>query len=159
MNSNEKRWIVLLVAVIIIAIVLIVAIVGMNDSENQAINDGQNEVQMNEESYTTQLDDGTKINTSEEMSKMKTYKNLEISNIQFTEKNGMSVLLADVTNKGNTTHEEEVVKITILGENNEEIAVIHPSIEEIEPGGTAKINASISADVTNAKDFVIEEEE
>ena len=60
--------------------------------------------------YITELNDGTKVNTSEEFNSTKMYGELEISNIHYTEQNGKTVLLADVTNKGNTTHENEIVK-------------------------------------------------
>ena len=96
------------------------------------------------------------MNTSEDFNNTKTYGNLTISNIQYTERNGQSVLLADVTNNGSTRHEVEIVKITILGENNEVITEIKPVIGDIEPGETIKLNASISADVANARDFTIE---
>lgn len=156
MNSNEKRWIILLVAVIAIAIVLIVVLTG-NKGKEENVNEGQQEeVQVNEEKYTTELNDGTKINTSEEFNSVKKYNNLEISNMQFTEKDGKSVMLADVKNVGSTTHEVEIVKVTILGENGETITEIKPIIGKVEPGETIKLNASISADVANAKDFKIE---
>ena len=154
MNSNEKRWLVLLVAVVVIAIVLIVVLVNANGNENE-VQGGTTSPVVNEEKYTTELEDGTKVNTGEEFNSTKTYENLEISNIQYTEKDGMTVLLADVTNKGSTTHENEVVEITILGENGEEISTTKPVIGKIEPGETIKINATITADVSNAKDFTI----
>ncbi len=154
MSRNEKRWIILLLAVIVIVIVLIV---GLSKGRNkEEIQQGQDETVVNEEKYTTELSDGTKVNTSEEFNNAKTYGNLSISNIQYTEKNGTSVLLADVTNNGSTKHEVEIVKITILGENGEKITEIKPVIGDIEPGETIRLNASITADVTNAKDFKIE---
>ncbi len=153
MSKNEKRGIILLVAVVIIAIVLIV---GLSNSKKKEEIQQEEETAVNEEKYTTVLDDGTKLNTSEEFNNSKTYGNLTISNVQYTEKNGMSVLLADVTNNGSTKHEVEIVKITILGENGEVITQIKPVIGEIEPGETIKLNASITADVANAKDFKIE---
>ena len=154
MSRNEKRWIIFLVAVIVIAIVLIVGLA--NGGKNDEIQQGEGEPVVNEEIYTTELSDGTKLNTSEDFNNTKTYGNLTISNIQYTERNGQSVLLADVTNNGSTRHEVEIVKITILGENNEVITEIKPVIGDIEPGETIKLNASISADVANAKDFKIE---
>ena len=154
MSNNEKRWIILLVAVIVIVIVLIIGIANGRNKEVQQ--QGQEETLVNEEKYATELSDGTKLNTSEEFNNSKTYGNLTISNIQYTERNGTSVLLADVTNNGSTRHEVEIVKITILGENNEVITEIKPVIGDIEPGETIKLNASISADVANAKDFKIE---
>ena len=154
MSNNEKRWIILLVAVIVIAIVLIV---GLANGENKDVQQqGQEETVVNEERYTTELSDGTKLNTSEDFNNTKTYGDLTISNIQYTTRNGSSVLLADVTNNGSTRHEVEIVKLTILGDNNEVITEIKPVIGDIEPGETIKLNASISADVTNAKDFKIE---
>ena len=127
MNNNEKRWVVLLVAVVVIAVVLIVVLVNVNGSKEE-IQGGESIPVENEEKYTTELNDGTKINTGEEFNSTKTYGSLEISNIQFTEKEGMTVLLADVTNKGSTTHENEVVEITILGENGEELSTTKPVI-------------------------------
>ena len=154
MSNNEKRWIILLVAVIVIVIVLIIGLANGRNKEVQQ--QGQEETLVNEEKYATELSDGTKLNTSEEFNNSKTYGNLTISNIQYTARNGTSVLLADVTNNGSTRHEVEIVKITILGDNNEVITEIKPVIGDIEPGETIKLNASISADVTNAKDFKIE---
>ena len=156
MNNNEKRWIVLLVAVLLIAVILIVVLVNGNKEEEKVGEVGQSTETATEEKYTTELNDGTKVNTSEEFNSTKMYGDLEISNIQYTEQNGKTVLLADVTNKGNTTHENEIVKITILGENGEEITTTKPVIGKMEPGETVKINATITADVSNAKDFKIE---
>lgn len=159
MNSNEKRWVILLVAVVIIAIVFFVVITNINKDNKGSQNNvtQQQSVQNNNnEQFTTELDDGTKINTSETFGKTKTYNNLEISNIQFTEKDGQSTFLADVKNNGTTTHEPEIVKIVLLDENGNTVAELKPAIEKIEPGETAQINSMISADVTNVKDFRIE---
>lgn len=155
MSKNEKRWIILLVAVVVIAIVFFVIITRENKKEEENTQNTTNEV-ANEEKYTEQLEDGTKLNTSEEFNSSKTFGNLEIGNVQYTSKNGMSVLLADVKNNGTTVHEKEIVKITILGDNGEVITEIKPVIGKIEPGQTIKLNASITADVANAKDFKIE---
>ena len=130
MSKNEKRWIILLVAVVIIAIVFFAVIIGGNKANKEEQNTTTNEI-TNEEKYTEQLEDGTKLNTSEEFNNSKTYGNLEISNVQYTSKNGMSVLLADVKNNGTTTHENEIVKITILGDNEEVITEIKPVIGKI----------------------------
>lgn len=156
MNQNEKRRIVLLVAVVIIAIVFFV-VLGFRNKDGEDLADNSQNVPTNEEQYTVQLDDGTKLNTSEDFNSNKTYGDLEISNIQYTTRpDGMTVLLADVTNKGTTNHELEMVKITILDQNGEAITEIRPLIDAMAPGETVQINASITADVSNAKDFTIE---
>ena len=163
MNSNEKKWIVLLIAVVLIAIILIVALVNVNGKDNENLGNPNNgETSQNvqeEEKYTTELSDGTKINTSEDFSKTKTYKDLEISNMQFTNKDGMTVLLADVTNKGTSTHESEIVILKIIGGNGEILTEVHPVIGRVEAGKTIEFNVGTSADVTNAKDFTIEASE
>ena len=159
MNSNEKRWIILLVAVVIIAIVFFVVITNINKGDDESQNNvtPQQTVQGgNNEQYTTELDDGTKVNTSETFNQTKTYNNLEISNIQFTEKDGQSTFLADVKNNGTTTHEPEIVKIVLLDENGNTVVELKPAIGRIEPGETDQINSMVSADVTNVKDFRIE---
>ena len=161
MSTKEKMWIVLLVAVIAIAIALIVGL-GSNRGTDESIvgeqeqTQGDNNVAEEQtETYASKLEDGTRMNTSNEFNTTKKYKDLEISNIQFTEKNGMSVLLADVKNTGSSKHEEEVVKITIVGENGKETQV-RAIIGEIEAGETAQLNTSMTADMVNAKDFKVE---
>lgn len=159
MSSNEKRWIVLLVAVVIIAIVLFVSLNAIKNNKEKVADNQENE-QTNQEQYTVELDDGTKLNTSDEFNSNKKYGDLEISNIQYTARtDGMTLFLADVTNTGDTDHELEMVKITILDQNGQPITEIRPLIGEMAPGETVKINASITADVSNAKDFTIESAE
>lgn len=147
-KGQPKVIIIILLLVTILLTILLLS--NLKNDKNDEVGELENEI------YTEKLKDGTKINVSKEFNKTKNYKGLEISNIQFTEKNGMSVLLADIKNLGNTRHEAEIVKITILGENGEKIAEISPVIGDVELGETIKLNASITADVTNAKDFKIE---
>ena len=82
---------------------------------------------------------------------------MEISNIQFTYQEGKSVLLADVKNTSNVRHDSEIVKITIVDENNKIIETLEPLLPAIEAGETKQLNVIISgADSVNAKDFKIE---
>ena len=73
MSKNEKIWIILLVAVVVIVIALIIGI--SRNGNKEEIQKGAEQV-INEEKYTTELTDGTKINTSEEFNKSKTYGSL-----------------------------------------------------------------------------------
>ena len=158
MKNTGIMWILLLIVIVVVIIILIFTI-GSNNEEN--VNNTNIVIATpttdeNEEIYTEKLYDGTKLNTSEEFNSAKTYNNLSIDNIQYTEKDGMTLLLADVTNNGSTIHEMEWVDISILDENNEVITVMEALIGKIEPGATIKLNASTTADVSNAKDFTIE---
>ena len=158
MTKNERKWIFLIIGimVIVLIVVLLVKVIGgKGKAEEQNNLAGNNQVQ-NEEKYVETLDDGTKLNVSEDLNKDRTYNGLEISNIQYTEKNGFTVLLADIKNPLSTKHEKELVKISIIGENGEIITQTDAIIGEIEVGGTYQINATIAADVSNAKDIKIE---
>ncbi len=161
MSKKQKIGIIALVLVIAIILVIVIVMAVTNKStNNNGVQEGSGDnTVVNEEKYTVNLSDGTKLNLSPEFNSTKTYKDLEISNIQYTEKDGKSVMLADVTNKGTSTHEVEIVKLTMIGENGETVTEIKPIIGEIEPGETVKLNASIFADVSNVKDFTIEEAE
>ena len=156
MNSNEKRWVILLVAVLVIAVVLIVGLsMGKNKQEQAQGAQMQSGTSMQQGNNGDNGNASPRVNTNEGFNATKTYNNLEISNIQLSEANGSTVLLADVTNKGDSTHEQETVKITIVGEDDSEITV-NAIIGTIEPGETIKLNTSLSADVVNARDFKIE---
>lgn len=150
MSKKEKTMILVLLLILVVAIVAIVVL------RNPEAETKTGEQGANEEKYTTTLEDGTKLNTSSDFNATKKYNNLEISNMQFTEKDGMSVMLADVKNIGTEKHEQESVNIVVLDDNDEQIATFRAIIEDIEPGQSAKINATISASVANAKDYRIE---
>ena len=114
MNQDEKRWIVLLVAVIIIAVVFFV-VLGIEKNNQENVAEVPQNDQQNEEQYTVELDDGTKLNTSESFNSNKTFGDFEVSNIQYTTRpDGMTVLLADVTNKGDTRYDVQEITIKIL---------------------------------------------
>ena len=157
MSNKEKRMIMILIGVLVIVILIIALVKGANKEQIEGGENRGEEIVVNEEKYLTELEDGTKINISEELNSTKTYKGLEISNIQFTQKDGKSVMLADVKNTGSSTHEAEIVKIEILGENGEVITDINPVIGKVEAGETIQLNATITGDVANAKDIKIVE--
>lgn len=157
MNSNGKKWMILLGAVIVIVLIVILALIFGDKEEETLQNQNSQSPIANEEEYIKELDDGTKINTSQELNNTKKYKNLEITNIQYTEKDGMTVLLADVKNNGATKHNAEIVKIDILDKNGNVITTGKPVIGDIEPGETIKLNANITGNVVDAKDFRVTE--
>lgn len=158
-KTTKNRKPLIMVIMLVIVLVVIFVIFNLNNIKENENTEQGNVTQTEEENlkYSAKLEDGTKINTSDNLKKVKKYKNLEFSNIQFTSKNGSSVILADVKNVGDTKHESEIIKITILGDNNEVITEIAPVIDNVEAGETIKFNAIITADVVEAKDIKIEE--
>lgn len=101
--AKQERKVILIGVGIVIAALLIVLVINAISKKEDRNQDVQNtQVEQNVEKYTTNLEGGTKLNNSEEFNKNKKYKDIEISNIQFTYENGRSVLLATVKNTGST---------------------------------------------------------
>ena len=160
MTSKEKKVIFSIVGILVIILLIVILVKTLGKEKevngNTAIPQTNTIQNQNDEKYTSVLDDGTKINDSQEFNKAKKYKDMQISDIQFTTTGGNSVLLANVKNTGSTTHEPEIVIITVLGDNNEVITTLEAVIPKIEPGQSKQLNTIVTADFVNAKDFKIE---
>ena len=157
MTNKERKVVFILIGVLLIVMIgTILITTGKKNKGDKDNNKNVTQVQEEKEKYTEKLADGTKLNNSSEFNKTKRYKDLEITDIQYTSKGGNSVLLANIKNVGSTTHKMEVVKITIIGENGETLTTLEPIIDEIAPGETKELNAIATADIANAKDFKIE---
>ena len=157
MSSDEKRWVILLIAVLIIGGIILGAFIKSGNKDNKNTNLSQQN--NNNKGTIIELDDGTRINTDKQLTGTKKYNDLEISNIRLTEKDGITRFIADVKNIGNTKHEEEIVQLILISKDGNELAELNPIIGEIKPGETIKIDASITADIINAKDIKIEEKD
>ncbi len=156
--DKKERKVILIGAGIVIAALLVVLIVNGMSKKEEKTGKTNTQLEQNIEKYTTNLEGGTKLNKSEEFNKNKKYKDIEISNIQFTYENGKSVLLATIKNTASTKHTSEIVKLTILGENNQVIDEVNAILPNMQAGETKQLNTTISgADSVNAKDFKIEE--
>lgn len=157
MTSQEKKVIFTAIGILVAILLIVVVVKSFGGSKDNIENKETNNTTVNEEKYTTDLTDGTKINNSEEMKNSKKYKGLEISNIQFTSKNGSSVLLADVKNTGSTNFTAEEVKVVLVGENGETLREIGAYIPSVAVGESKEINSIVTAEVvSNVKDFRIE---
>ncbi len=153
-QTNKIIFIIVAVLVIILSIVIVFLLTSSKKEENN----NNNNVEQNSEKYVTILNDNgstVKLNNSEDLNSIKKYKDIEITDIQFTSKNGISVLLANVKNTASSKHEQETVIITILDDNNSEIATIEAIIPILEANETKQLNAIATADIVNAKDFII----
>ncbi len=152
MKPEEKKLI--LILVIITIIVGIIAFFAMRENNNQ--NSGtQTKTEKATEEYVQNLDDGSKLNVSEELRKTKTLDGLEITNIQLREINGITKLLADVENKTGSTVEAKTVKIKILDKSGNIITEIAGVIDRLESGKKAQLNIGVIGDVSNAYNFEI----
>ena len=150
----------LMVVLTIIIILLIVIIVGASGKKENKVDLEQKpevgEIEENKaEEFVEVKIDGTKVNTSNELSKTKTIEGLEISNIRLTENGNVSQLIADVKNPTNKTLGDFAVNIIIIDKTGKELAKIGGYIDKVEAGETVQLNSSVTVDVANAYDFKI----
>lgn len=161
MKKSEKRMILGLILVAIIIIAVLVNVRNKNNNtddvvdHNSIVENGGDQLREEIGEFVEVLDDGTKMNTSDKLAETKTFSNYEVSNIQLTESNGQSLILADVKNIGTTKAEVVLIDITLLDKEGNEIVTIGGIIGDVEPGQTVQLNSSATTDFSNAYDFTI----
>lgn len=137
------------VLAIILIVIFIIVIINKNKKE-----DVQTE-QIKEEKYVDVLQDGTKLNTSEALNKDRNINGLKFENIQLTNRNGQTVLLADVTNTTSNTSEMLLFDVIILDENGNELGKVAGILAPLKAGEKTQFNSSMTVDYSNAYDFKI----
>ena len=154
MKKNEKIFVGILAitAVIIIVVLLIVKNAGNREPQIEEENKA-------EEEFVQVLEDGTRLNTSEQMKKTKTIDGVEISDIQVTEKDNVTLILGTATNVSGVRTEAIPIKVTVLDKNGNEIITIRALVGELEPGESDQFNTSASFDFGNAYDFIVSKAE
>ena len=152
MKRKEKRMILILLVVLIIAIVIFA--ISKNSNKNKE-NENTAEENNTTEEFVQVLEDGTKLNTSEQLSKTKQVGNYKFENMQLTEQGSQTVLLADVTNTGSTATDIQLVDVTLLDKEGKEIITIGGIIAPLQPGASTQFNSSMTLDYANTYDFKI----
>ena len=151
-KKSNKIIIILVIAVILIIAVVVIYLINKRKRPDETSNT-QNEV----ESYVQEVEDGVKLNTSTAMNTSKTLGNLLITNIQLTNRSGMTNLLAEVVNNSEETTPLKTVEITLLSYDGEELAKLTGVINSLEPGESTELNIATTSNYITAYDFRIEE--
>ena len=156
MKNKEKRMILILLVILIIAIVIFVVSKNLN-KESKTKENGSTTQQENTEpeEFVQVLEDGTKLNTSTELNKEKQVGNYKFENMQLTTQDNQTVLLADVTNTGSSKTDIQLVDITLLDKDGNEIITVGGIISQLEPGEKTQFNTSMTLDYANTYDFKI----
>ena len=151
MKANEKKWILILTALLVIALVIFFAIrIGKGKNPN-----GGTKVGEKEEQYYEELEDGTKLNTSTKLNATKNINGLEVRDIQLTNKDNQTVLLAEVENKSGKAIEETIIDVTIIDKDGKELGTIGGMIAPLKEGEKTQLNISAMQDYVEAYDFQI----
>ena len=156
-NQEKGITAIALVVITLIAIMLIIIMVNtFRKKEPENVGPVQGEEQgIEQEEYVQILQDGSKLNKSEELLKEKKLDELEISNIQLKETGGITTLLADVKNNTNHEIQERDVTIEVLDKQGNVITRLNGVIDTVGAGEKVQLNMSVTADVANAYDFRI----
>ncbi len=150
MERKNQIWIWVLVGAIIIGTIIIIAVKG-----NTKANNGSSEIKLTNEENSKTLIDGTKVNTSEMLKKTKYVNELEITNIQLTNQEGITVLLADVKNGTNADTKTIGVEVKLLDKEGKILDTVQGLIPALKSGASTQLNIGVGADYANAYDFEI----
>lgn len=148
MKTNEKRMILILVVITIIVIAITV-VVKNNKKKAETNPDTGSELTQN-------LENGSKVNTSEQLKQTKKVDDMELTDIQLTEVNGEATIRANATNNTAVAKKEFAITINVLNKNGEKISEVGAMIGSTKPGETRQINASINMSINEVYDFIIE---
>ena len=158
MTDIEKKFIFTVIGFLILIMIVVLCIKNSNKNKLEQQKASENNTQL--EDYVTSFEkigSDVKVNNNEDLAKTKTYNNVEMSNIKFTSQNGNSVLVADVKNIGEIKHEKEIITLSIIGSDDTEIATLDTILTDLEPGETKQLTVLATADIVNAKNFIIKE--
>ena len=153
-QMRKVRKIIIIGVIIIIACIVSANIFLKKGTNN--INIDENKLEIYDSSiadYVKKIDDGTKINVSPKLNQDTKINGLDIKNIQLTCKNGITTLLADVSNNTNKDSEMKNINIKFLDENNKEIRTVNGYIPSLKIGETTKLNVSMSSNLIIAYDI------
>ena len=158
MTDIEKKFIFTVIGFLILIMIVVLCIKSSNKNKLEQQKASENNTQL--EDYVTSFEkigSDVKVNNNEDLAKTKTYNNVEMSNIKITSQNGNSVLVADVKNIGEIKHEKEIITLSIIGSDDTEIATLDTILTDLEPGETKQLTVLATADIVNAKNFIIKE--
>ena len=159
-NRSKFRKIRITIGIIIIIIVFIVCLKTLLKKDIDNTENSENEFVLYNSSiadYVKKSEDGTKINISPKINQDMKLNELDIKNIQLTCKNGITTLLADVSNNTNKDSEIKNINIKLLDENNKEIRTVSGYIPALKIGETTKLNVSMSSNLIIAYDIKFSE--
>lgn len=162
-NKNQRFILVLMLLVIIaLAIVLVVyAISQLNKNKSNTITQTEGEfsvtteAKQSEEKHVQVLDNGTKLNTSTKLHEEKSVDGFTFSNFQLTTTDGLTTLIANVTNNSNSDKPITAFDLIFIDDAGKELVKFGGFINATKAGETTKLTSSGTLDYANAYDLKI----
>ena len=153
MNSKNQHQIRLLILAIVFVIAIIVVIVSVNKGKPNVVNETQQPT--NVEKNYTETTDGSKVNTSEELSQNKQVGDVLLEQSKIVYSNGTSLLTSKVTNNG-VAKDNLRFKVKFIANDGSVIAEAVGFVGQIKANETKYIDSSITLDTSNSKNVVYE---
>ena len=159
---------IVLIAIIVGIIVFIIMNIVKSKKSKEGV--GQNYQNQNDESQQVEenavkeefvqlTDDGMKVNVGSKITEDKEVNGLKFTNVQLTEKDNQSTLLADVENAtGKELKDYTNLDITFFTKDGQEIVTIKGILTPLKSGEKTQLNAGLTQDVANAYDIRIKVE-
>ena len=151
MKSNEKK----MIAILLIVLIIVLIIFAVTKNKKTEINGSTTIENSYEEPVVEVQEDGTKLNVSNKLNEPKEVNGLKFENIQFTEKSGQTVLLANVTNNSGKTTEMTSLEVILLNKEGKEIEKLNGLLAPLQIGASTQLNISTSLDYSDAYDIKI----
>lgn len=159
MRKTKKVKILIILLLLLVVSIIVIAILLLN---KQKLHEEQNKISVNQQEqsvgvndFVQTFEDGTKLNISPKLNEEKEVGGLKFRNIQFTERNNQSLLLADVTNNSEKALDVTLINITLLRKDGSEIAKFSGIISALQSGETTQFTTSVSLDYVDAYDLKI----
>lgn len=156
--SKEKKFLTLIKILIFIVIIVVIGIIVINNKKDEPLH---NEVANNTNTidnnvYYKELDDGTKVNVSPKLNEEKMYNGLKFYNFSLFSKDGMTYLIADVTNTQSLDLSDYTnIDITFYDGNNNKLESVNGVIIPLNASESTQLKVSLTFDCSNAYDFKI----
>lgn len=169
-NEKGKNLFLKIVLIAIIVGIIVFIIMNIVKSKNSKEGVGQNYQNQNGESQQVEenavkeefvqlTDDGMKVNVGSKITDDKEVNGLKFTNVQLTEKDNQSTLLADVENAtGKELKDYTNLDITFFTKDGQEIVTIKGILTPLKSGEKTQLNAGLTQDVANAYDIRIKVE-
>ena len=173
--KNKKVLIIIIAIIVVVAIVVGVGVVNSRKPEegtpgkqqgtsgNENNNDEGTETSNKKNSLidmenveNVKVENGSKINNSKDLLKEKTLLGLKFTNIRLAAENGLTNFTADVENVSGKDFTGRAITIIFKKSDGTEYSRLNGYLPNIPNGKSNKLDASTTADLSNAYDFVIE---
>ncbi len=160
-NNNTKKklkvigMLILLIAIIVIGIKVIIDINANKNQNGDKTGMNQTGTEHMAEENVSIAEDGTKVNISEKIKEEKELDGLKITDMEITEVDNVSTIIAKVKNDTEEEKGEYAVEIILLDNKGKEITTISGYIGKIKAGGSMSLSASATYDFVNAYDYKI----